>query len=158
MEGRRKKADADACWTGSKGLELRSCAGRSFLRSTNFFFNFFNNILISTRIDFYLQRVARLIAPLALTWPPCRATCTVAPYGLARQGQCPGSAPASSPPPSLSFPHSSPIRPPPGRRRRPPPPPPQIRHLGGSGGNVPHPSPKVLLPFFPPLTMYICRY
>ena len=34
----------------------------------------------------------------------------VAPHALARQGQCPEPAPASSPPPSLSFPHSSPTR------------------------------------------------
>ena len=36
----------------------------------------------------------------------------------------------------------------------------QIRPFGWGkvGGNVPHASPKVLLQFFPPLTMHICRY
>ena len=51
----------------------------------------------------------------AMTWPSLSRHMhwrdkPVAPCGLARQGQCPGPAPASSPPPSLSFPHSSPTR------------------------------------------------
>ena len=96
---------------------------------------FFNIILISTRIGFNLQGVTRLVAQLA----PARQIDSVVPVHvarqgghaiadaaqtiLARQGQCPGPAPASSPLPSLSFPHSTPTRARPGRRRRPPPPP-----------------------------------
>ena len=79
----------------------------------------------------------------------------VAPCGLARQGHYPGTSPASSPPPSLSFPHSSPTRATAGGRRRPPHPPDPSKSGLLGGGNVPHTSPKVLLPFFPPLTVHI---
>ena len=58
----------------------------------------------------------------------------VAPCGLARQGHYPGTSPASSPPPSLSFPHSSPTRGTSRRRRRPPhPPDPSKSGLLGGG-------------------------
>ena len=112
------------------------------------FLTFFNIILISTRIGFYLQGVARLVAPLALArqiasvalgwprwWPEPALrrvgddmALPVAPHALARQGKCTGPAPAPSPPPSLSFPPPRPELQP-GRRRRPPPPQdrPQIR-------------------------------
>ena len=52
--------------------------GRGFF----LFLTFFNNILILTRIGFYLQEVARLVAPLA----PARQIASVAPVHVARQG------------------------------------------------------------------------
>ena len=89
--------------------------------------------------------VALPAAPHALARQACRAMRA----GTTRPISWP--APASSPPPSISFPHSSPTRATAGRRRRPPHPPDPSKSglLGGVGGNVPHSSPKVLHPFFP---------
>ena len=47
------------------------------------FLTFFNNILNLIHIDFYLQPVARLVAPLVLA----RRIATVAPVHVARQGR-----------------------------------------------------------------------
>ena len=95
------------------------------------------------------------VAMLALTWPSlsrhmhCRDK-PVAPCGLARQSQYPGPAPASSPPPSLSFPHSSPTRATVGRRHRPPHPPDPSKSglLGGSCGKRSPPFPEGIAPIF----------
>ena len=68
---------------GRRVGEAGTVVGNRERGSVGIFFNiFFNNILISTRIGFYLQGVARLVAPLA----PVRQIASAVPVHVARQG------------------------------------------------------------------------
>ena len=148
---------------------LTSSTKRIFL-----FLTFFNNILSLTRIGFNLQGVARLVAPVHVArqcghagGPSQRYAATEMTWlSLSRHVGWRDKTNVLDPrrpplphPPFLSLTPPRPEQQQVVAAGRPTPqiPPNPAFWWGEVGGNVPHPSPKVLLLFFTPLSVHICR-